>query len=259
MINSHSLMIKSGESGLALLLAMQHAHHLLYIKSGIMKRAMNDLSWLQKIESDDKEFEKESELLTKELIRLELIANTVHYAEVFAASLLAMKRFKRFHKFLLEYKPREIIEFYKQIPNKSIDYVTSLLQYPPLHRAKPLSIKDELLESLNEMHDEIKTIAHFYLNWHEVYNAYKHGLRIAVSKPNPSEDFTVLAYPFSTEQLDTMKIHRTDEEVEKCISLCEFMWKILNNAESNFIQIALLQKNTNSEFTTEIFRRVNKQ
>lgn len=37
-------MTKEGETGLALLLATQHAHHLLFVKSRIMKRAMDDLS-----------------------------------------------------------------------------------------------------------------------------------------------------------------------------------------------------------------------
>ena len=202
----------------------------------------------------DKEEIKEVELLTKELIRLELIANTVHYAEVFAASLLAMMKFKQFHKFLLEYSPTEIIEFYKQIKEKPMDYVAKLFEYPPLDKTVPSSGKDELIESLKEMHDEINNVGRFYLNWHEVYNAYKHGLRIAFGKPNPSEEFTIIAYPISTKQLDTMRMHLTEDETEKCISLCEFMWKILNNTESNFTQL-VLEKKENSDFTTKIFHR----
>lgn len=242
-------------TGLAMLLATQHAHHLLFVKSGIMKRAMDDLRWL-KTDDVNKEEIRESELLTKELIRLELIANTVHYAEVFAASLLAMTKFKQFHKFLLEYSPTEIIEFYKGIPKESISYMSTLLQYPPLHKISPSPDKDELLQSLNEVHDEIQRVARFYLDWHEVYNSYKHGLRIAFGKPNPSEDYTVIAYPISTKKLDTLRMHITDEEVGTCISLCEFMWKILNNAESNFVQL-VLEKKEGTSFTLEIFRRTS--
>ena len=245
-------MTKKGEKGLAMLLTTQHAHHLLFMKSHIMNRAMDDLSWMKKSDEVDKEDLRESELLTKEFIRLELVANTVHYAEVFAASLLAMKKYTRLHKFLLEYQPREIIDFYKQIPKKPISYVTKLLQYPAFHQMLPSPTKDELHLSIKEIHKEFKNLAKFYLVWHDMYNSYKHGLRIVVGKPNPYEDFTVLAYPFSVDKLDTMRMHRTDEEVEKCLRLCEFMWKILNNTESNFLQ-SILEKKGYSDFTTEIF------
>jgi hypothetical protein len=249
-------MSKKGELGVASLLAYQHAHHLLFMKSKIMKHAMDDFSWMPEHEDIDAESYKEVELLTKELIRLELIANTVHYAEVFAASLLAMKKFKQFHKFLLEYKPREIIEFYKETPMMKIEYVNDLLQYPELSKIQSSDVKDELIKSVNEMHKEINNIARFYLDWHEVYNAYKHGLRIAAGQPNPSEDFTFLAYPFSAERLDQMKIHSTDKEIEKCLRFCSFMWNLLNNVESNF-QRFVLEKKNDPHYDLTIFHPVD--
>lgn len=52
-------MPKKGEIGLALLLTMQHGHHLFFVKSRIMKRAMDYLSLLPKSKHIDKEDDRE--------------------------------------------------------------------------------------------------------------------------------------------------------------------------------------------------------
>ncbi|MCH7648562.1 MAG: hypothetical protein IIA83_08150 [Thaumarchaeota archaeon] len=126
-------MPRKAEYTMAMLMAMQPSHHLLYMKSRIMKRTLDNPNWWLKKPIDDSELR----LLTKELLRIEIIATTVHYAEVFASTLIAMKRYKRFHKFLLEYKPSEIIKFYKGMTKRRSNYVAGLIQYPQINLVQP--------------------------------------------------------------------------------------------------------------------------
>ncbi len=65
----------------------------------------------------------------------EVVFFDIHYAEVFAANLLAMKRMKKtYHRTLLDYRTKEIIDFYKEIKYKPLSYIAKLLGYPPLCR-----------------------------------------------------------------------------------------------------------------------------
>lgn len=162
------------------MLSMQHGHYLLFMKSLMLKSAMDDFSLWLKIPVED----PETNLIWKELIRVEMLATTVHYAEVFAASLIGMKRYKRFHKFLLDYRPSEIIEFYKRIPERRTNYLIRLLQYPPLHQVSDPKWKNELAHSAKDVHFDLKRLAKFYFKWHDFYNTYKQGLRLFAGKPN---------------------------------------------------------------------------
>ncbi len=105
--------------------------------------------------------DKEAELLTKEAIRIEIIATTIHYAEVFAATLLAMRKYKRFHKFLIDYKVWEIEKFYGEITQRNKSYVTGLLQYPQLHKIQPETTRKYFNQSAKDAHKELKALAKF--------------------------------------------------------------------------------------------------
>lgn len=203
-----------------------------------MKAALDDTNHLLK----EPIHEKEHELVLKELIRIEIIATTLHYAEVFAATLLAMRRYRRFHKFLSEYEIPEIIDFYTQIPRRRLTYFLSLLQYPTLRQVQQEELRTELIESARDIQTELKSLARFYLEWRDFYNAYKHGLRLFAGKPNPDEDFTTVSYLNKNERLDTVVLRLTEEEANIALELCEFMVKILSNAESVFGHYTLMKE-----------------
>ncbi len=245
-----SFLPKKGELGAAAILAMEHGHYLLFIKSIIMRKAMNDLkSWLDTPPQD-----LESELIFKELIKIEIIATTVHYAEVFAATLLGMRRYRRFHKYLQEYSQPQITNFYKRIASRKLPYIMKLLQYPPLEQIRPEASRQQFIDSATLIHGKLKELAQFYLKWHEFYNTYKHGMRLFAGKPNPYEDFTVIGYLLKKQPLDSITVVRADDEVEKARILCQFMFGILHNSESVYVHGKLLKE---KQFQTRIF--VSKQ
>src|SRR5438132_1209396 len=146
------MMTKKGEKGLAIVMSLLHGHYLLFIKSRIMKAALDDPNHLLKSLIE----EKEHELVLKELIRIEIIATAIHYAEVFAASLIAMRRYKRFHKFLLDYEIPEIIDFYKNITGRRLTYILNLLQYPKLNLIQDKKLRSEVIASAHDVKSELK-------------------------------------------------------------------------------------------------------
>lgn len=229
-------MVRRGEIGAAAVLAAEHGHYLLYIKCLILKSALKNSEWWL-----GKPLRGKDKLVTNELIRIEIIATTVHYAETFAATLLAMRKYKRFHKFLLEYKPPEINEFYSTIASKRPSYVIKLLQYPSLRRVgeKEQTI---LKESAGNVHSELKKLAEFYFQWHDFYNTYKHGMRLLAGKPNPKQNFTVLGYFHGTDNLNSLILHETKKEVRKALHLCGFMFHVLSSAESVFFHDTIMKE-----------------
>lgn len=231
-------MPKKGELGAAAFLAMQHGHHLLFLKSIIMRKAMNDLKlWLDTPPED-----LETELLFKELIKIEIISTTVHYAEVFAATQLGMLKYRRFHKYLQEYSLSQITNFYKRIASRKLPYIMKLLQYPPIDKVNPEEFRQELTDSALLVHNKLKELAQFYLKWREFYNTYKHGMRLIAGKPNPEENFTVIGYLLKNQPLDQITVITADDEPEKCWVLCQFMFNVLQNSESVFAHRTLLKE-----------------
>lgn len=239
------------ETALSLLLTMQPRHGLLFIKSKIIKKALDN----PELFSREKLNDKEQELLVKELLRIELIATTVHYAETFAATLLAMRKYKRFHKFLLEYNIKEIRDFYTNIDKRRPSYITKLLQYPQPYQIQPKEFRKEIKKSVSDAHKELKILSKFYFKWIDFYNSYKHGFRVFASKPNPNEDFTLTCYP-TKEKLNSFQIAHTKNEIRKILDLCEFMFKFLSNAESTFSQRVLEEK---TQFQTTLFTNNRKK
>lgn len=129
-------MVRKGEIGLAKLLNLFAGHHILFLKIDILNKLIEnfDYSLFPTINLDTEDKKSEYKKLICELLRLEIIVTTVHYAEVFASNLLAMKKkIKRFHKFLLSYNVPDIINFYQNIGKRRLSYISNLLGYPPLH------------------------------------------------------------------------------------------------------------------------------
>lgn len=236
------------ESALSMVLTMQPRHILLFMKSKMIKKFLDNPNLFREKPMDD----KEAEVLEKELLRIELIATTVHYAETFASTLLAMRKYKRFHKFLLEYKTFEIRDFYEKIPKRRLSYIAKLLQYPQLHQIQPSEWRKSFEESIKDARDELKLLSEFYLNWLDFYNSYKHGFRVFASKPNPYEDDLTMSCFLDKKKLNAMNIRITSDSVDKAVSLCEFMCKFLTNAESMFSQRVLEKK---ERFEIEIFTK----
>ena len=152
-------MPSKSENTMAMVMAIQQSHHLLYIKSRIMKKVLDDPDSFMTTSIED----KEQDLLIKGLIEIEIIATTIHYAEVFASRLIAMKKYKRMQKYLLEYKVSNVKEFYKNVKKRPSNYIASLLQYHPVHHLNQ-EIKEEFKASIRDIHSELNKLSDFYLN-----------------------------------------------------------------------------------------------
>ncbi|MCW4048785.1 MAG: hypothetical protein NWE89_03515 [Candidatus Bathyarchaeota archaeon] len=237
-----------GEVGVARLLSMFQGYPWLVIKIGILEKVLSDEDYF-KIGDN---YERENRLL-KEMIKLEIMVTTVHFAEVFAANLLSLSRYeKTYHKKLLEYNTGEIKDFYDSINVKSNDYVAKLLCYPDLDQLDSVML-NEVVESCNLVKNFLTEIGKYYLDNLQIYNSYKHGFRIGIaegSNENGTNPRMQLIYPMSTKNLAEVTI-RLGLEIKKESSYCFKMYDILNNVVKTFSQRFLDEK---SEFNVTVWR-----
>ncbi len=227
-------------------------HHLLFIKSRILSKE------LQKLEKKKTKsgLEKLVNRQEQELIRIEIMATTVHYAEIFASLLLGMKKYRQFHKFLLEYKVSEIIDFYKNLPKRKPQYVAKILQYPYPNKYVDQRLHGDLKKTISDVTIELKKLAKFYLTFRSFYNSYKHGFRIMTFSPgeeppgDPDEIFT--AYFEDPRKLNTMRSVNTRKNVTTALDLCEFIFKFLDNAQNIFEQRVMRKE---KQFTINVLHK----
>jgi|APSaa5957512535_1039671.scaffolds.fasta_scaffold03661_13 hypothetical protein len=223
-------------------------HHLLYMKSQIMSKELKRLQKLKPKEYSDREVNN----LSQELIRIELICNTVHYAEVFASVLLAMKKHKQISKFLLEYQVSEIKQFYKDLPKRKPQYIAKILQYPYPNKYVDKTLHKDLKITISQAHAELKKLSKFYLRWQEFYNSYKHGFRTFSSWPDEKSDDTMTGYFAEKGKLDSFKVVIPQKHMEDVSDLCIFMLRFLDNAQKMFSQRVLEQK---KEFSMTLLQK----
>lgn len=238
-----------GEVGVAKILTMFQGYPWLVMKVGILKKVLSEEDFLK----IGDEYEKEDRLL-RNMIKLEILVSTVHFAEVFAANLLSLSTYeKAYHKKLLEYNTGEIKDFYSNISSRSINYVARLLCYPELEQIDDSNILSEVTESCSLVKDFINEIGGYYLSNLDIYNAYKHGFRIGLAEAineNDSNSFMQLIYPISKDNLAEVVI-RHELNIEKENSYCIKMYKILNSAINTFSERIIDEKN---EFSTTLWR-----
>lgn len=214
-------------------------HHSLFLKSALLKKELGKLQ-KKKLKSN---LAKIGNNQMQELLRIEIITNTVHYAETFASLLLAMRKYRRFHKFLLEYKIDEIIDFYTNLPKKKPQYVAKILQYPYPNKFVDNRFHPDLQKTIKQASDELKRLAKFYLELRQFYNSYKHGFRLLTTYPDDTGDDIMTFYFSDKGQLRTMRIVNTRDHVDEALDLCSFIFRFLDNAENIFRQRKLEKKN----------------
>lgn len=248
-------MVRKGEVGLAHTLSMFQAHPWLFFKVKMLERVLQNFgSWFPEITVED-----EGPSLVHEMIRLEIVVTTVHYAEVFAANLLAFKRKqKRFHKTLLSYRGSEIIDFYKKIKHRSLSYIANLLGYPALFQIRDKQERELLIRSCKYVKEKLSEIGCYYLKHLSLYNAYKHGFRVAVAEQAPPpemvpadfEPYAFIMWPPKEKKLDVAIVMRCGDpkiEIEMCSSMCG----VLNAVTNTFTERILRKKQT---FTATVFQ-----
>lgn len=243
-------MVKKGEVGLAQLLSMYQSHGWLFFKVRMLKKLLQNFdSWFPEMN-----VENEEASLIHQMIKLEIVVTTVHYAEVLAANLVAFrKRRKRFHKTLLSYKGSDIIEFYVRIKHRPLSYVAKLLGYPAFFQIQSKKGRETLRSSCEYVKKRLSEIGDYYLRFNSLYNAYKHGFRIGVfeSAPPPDyEPYSAIMWPPEKDKLDQAIIMRLGLGAEFEYEMCQFMFSLLNSVTDTFIQRIMKKK---LSFTTRVF------
>ena len=227
-------------------------HHLLWMKHQIMSKELKRLQKLKPKTYSD----RESNNLLQELIRIELVCNAVHYAEVFASVLLAMKKHKQVAKYLLEYKISEIKQFYNDLPKRKPQYIAKILQYPYPNKYVDKSLHKDLRLTLSHAHSELKTLSKFYLMWQKFYNSYKHGFRTFSTWPDEKSNDTMTGYFAEKGRMDSFKVVVPQKHMKDVSDLCSFMFRFLDNAQKIFSQKVLEQK---KEFSMTLWQKNQKQ
>lgn len=223
-------------------------HQLLFMKSKILKK---ELEKLQKKKTKSNVDEMANHQF-QELIRIEILTNTVHYAEIFASILLGMSKYKAFHKFLLDYNVNEIIDFYTNIPKRKPQYIAKILQYPYPNKYVDKRLHADLNSTINDARKELKELAKFYLSFRVFYNSYKHGFRLLTTWPEDDFKSILTWYFHESDKLNSGKAIRTIDHVDSALSLCEFIFRFLENAEDHFSQRHMQKKN---ELTINLWRK----
>ncbi len=242
----------SKNNALGFIYLNSYNYHLLWMKFKIMQK---ELKKLQKTKSkiySNREFNN----LSQELIRIELICNTVHYAEVFASVLLAMKKYKQISKYLLEYQISDIKQFYKDLPKRKPQYIAKLLQYPYPNKFVDKILRKDLKLTISQAHEELTKLSKFYLTWQEFYNSYKHGFRTFSSWPDEKSNDTMTGYFSEKGKLDSFKFVIPQNHMDDVDDLCNFMFHFLDNAQNMFSQRVLEKKR---EFSMTLLQKNKKR
>jgi hypothetical protein len=240
---------KKGEIGLAHVLSMYQSFPWLLFKVEMLKKSLKNFdSWFPEIQ-----IENEEPRLIHEMIKLESVVTTVHYAEVLAANLLAFRmRRKTFHKTLLSYKGEDIISFYVRIRHRPLTYIAKLLGYPALFQIRSKKGRAALMNSCKYVKKRLSEIGDYYLRFNSLYNAYKHGFRIGVFESGVPDEkpYAVILWPPEREKLAEAIVMRLGLDVEPEYEMCQFMTSVLGSVTQTFIQRVLKKE---SSFTARAF------
>jgi hypothetical protein len=139
-------------------------------------------------------FTEENKLILEQQINIEIIAETVSFAELLGAYLLAFSnKEKIIQKVLFQYKVKQITDLYKKIHEMSYEEINKLIGYPGISDFHPDS-REKIEEDLQKSSENIKKvlikIAKFYLDYLQFYNDYKHGFRIFPTTSSPPDGKT---------------------------------------------------------------------
>jgi hypothetical protein len=112
------------------------------------------------------------------MLRVESITWTVKYSEDLAAISLAFgKGHCNLNETLKDYGTREVRDFFKKVTIAEYDYIRKILGYPELEGIE--SGQEEIMgksaEVTKQHYNQVKT---FYGKHNDLYNCYKHGLRL---------------------------------------------------------------------------------
>lgn len=133
----------------------------------------------------------------RQILTLEILVKFCQLAENFAAFAIAFK--KRYlnemeeitgiYKAIADYDVGQVMDFYKHIKNRDLDYIAWFMGYPPLSLQQATTRQFVEMYCRNVQRDAME-IAELYENLRLLYDSYKHGYRVEFAKIDGIDLFT---------------------------------------------------------------------
>ncbi len=239
-----------GNVASAFIMANGQALYWPYIKLKILEKAYLDPTTTVDHKVDDPNLFN----IIKGSIKLECMITTVMYAETLASNLIARKNSKLFHEELFKYDVEKIIDFYNNVQKFDVSYLGRLLQYPPIEDLEE-DIKNKCIKSCLSFKDKLLKISDYYLKQRELYNSYKHGLRVMINE-SPSDDgesSIIISYFPDSKNLSKMVLF-TERDIKEELKLCSYIVHILIAINETHEEKTLSEKR---EFGITVFEDIN--
>lgn len=160
----------------------------------ILKLVDNYKSYFESVNKNNKHGKEAIEKREKKILIIMLLNKVVHYMETLGAvslAILATKSeisYERYNKNVEKemfisrlslYDVGDVVNFYRDIQNRSNKYLYRLFGYPPpVFQTSEINLVLE--ESCKNLSGLLYNIGSYYSRHIDLYNAYKHGYRIMI-------------------------------------------------------------------------------
>lgn len=124
---------------------------------------------------------------------------------------------------LANYGEGEIVDFYAHTNKRGPEYFANLHGYPPLNLQK-VDSRRTLLRSCRQLAAYFNSTADAYLKLRDLYNAYKHGMRIFFATLNP--ETPIIIYIGRDSNVNSIAFPKV--LVVELFALCEGIGQLLN-------------------------------
>jgi hypothetical protein len=230
----------------AFALLKNNIFHLPVLKIDGLKFALDnfDITYKNTFNTKLPKEEKES---FKEAIKLEIVVTTVHFAEILGSYLLAFsKGRKALQRALFSYKVGDVNNFYDTIALRKNPYIAKLFSYPQQHQIQSPEMRQKFKESCERIKNDLVEIGKFYKDNHDLYNSYKHGLRmscLSVGDEDPTKRYPVISYLIPDKAFYQAKTCITRIDYKQAENVTLKITALLSNSANFYLERIVERKN----------------
>lgn len=169
----------------------------------------------------------------EKVLTLEVVVKFCHLAENFAAFAIAFK--KRYEnereeilgisKTIANYEVAQVVNFYEYVEKRELQYIAQFIGYPPLS-LQSANTKPFIERSCQNIKSDITKIAKLYAELRPLYDAYKHGYRIAFAENEAG------VYAFTLIDIDNKEGYvlvgkKYFDFIQQCANSCHELFKLM--------------------------------
>jgi len=186
----------------------------------------------------DKINRREKEIIRAQ-IKMEIVVTAVHCAEILASYLLAFeKQGKAIQRSLFKYQVSDVNKFYSSIRRKGVPYIAKIFSYPQPSQVEDQNIKRKIRRACDKIKKELADIGKYYSQNLDMYNSYKHGMRISAfsSEEENSKDYHgIIGYLTPDKSFYPAKVTLIRIDHKKAVKLSLKMTSLLLNCTQNYL------------------------